>query len=96
MLNELARELGLPDIAKSPEPQRIWLLLDALRRAQALLIRDNLDQAVALATLADFARRNPLLAHTANSSASRSHPDLPARRCSCAGQKRAQPGDARR
>ena len=108
MLNELARELGQPDIAKSPEDQRIRLLLDALRPAQALLILDNLeslpktdrdqlftfvkrlppgckailtsrrrigsgseelileklDQDAALATLADLARRNPLLART--------------------------------
>ena len=108
MLNELARELGQPDIAKSPEDQRIRLLLDALRPAQALLILDNLeslpkddrdqlftfvkrlpqgckailtsrrrigsgsellileklDQDAALETLADLARRNPLLAKT--------------------------------
>jgi hypothetical protein len=108
MLNELARELGQPDIAKSPEDQRIRLLLDALRPAQALLILDNLeslpktdrdqlftfvkrlppgckailtsrrrigsgseelileklDQDAALATLADLARRHPLLART--------------------------------
>ncbi len=43
MLNELARELGQPDLAKSPEDQRIRLLLDALRPAQALLILDNLE-----------------------------------------------------
>jgi tetratricopeptide (TPR) repeat protein len=43
MLNELARELGQPDIAKAPEDQRIRLLLDALRPAQALLILDNLE-----------------------------------------------------
>ena len=43
MLNELARELGQPDIAKSPEDQRIRLLLDALRPAQALLLLDNLE-----------------------------------------------------
>ena len=108
MLNELARELGQPDIAKAPEDQRIRLLLDALRPAQALLILDNLesltkddrdqlftfvkrlpqgckailtsrrrigsgsellileklDEAAALETLADLARRNPLLAKT--------------------------------
>ena len=108
MLNELARELGQPDIAKAPEDQRIRLLLDALRPTQALLILDNLesltkedrdqlftfvkrlpqgckailtsrrrigsgsellilgklDQAAALETLADLARRNPLLAKT--------------------------------
>ena len=43
MLNELARELGQPDIAKSPEDLRIRLLLDALRDAKALLILDNLE-----------------------------------------------------
>ena len=43
MLNELARELGQPDIAKAPEDQRIRLLLDALRPAQALLVLDNLE-----------------------------------------------------
>jgi tetratricopeptide (TPR) repeat protein len=43
MLNEVARELGQPDIAKAPEDHRIRLLLDALRPAQALLILDNLE-----------------------------------------------------
>jgi len=43
MLNELARELGQPDITKAPEDQRIRLLLEALRPAQALLILDNLE-----------------------------------------------------
>jgi tetratricopeptide (TPR) repeat protein len=43
MLNELARELGQPDITKAPEDQRIRLLLDALRSAHALLILDNLE-----------------------------------------------------
>jgi hypothetical protein len=43
MLNELARELGQPDITKAPQDQRIRLLLDALRPAQALLILDNLE-----------------------------------------------------
>lgn len=108
MLNELARQLGQPDIPKSPEDQRIRLLLEALRPAQALLILDNLeslpksdrdqlftfvkrlpqgckailtsrrrigsgseelileklDQVAALATLADLARHNKLLAKT--------------------------------
>lgn len=108
MLNELARELAQPDITKAPEDQRIRLLLDALRPAQALLILDNLealtkegraqlftfvkrlpqgckailtsrrrigsgselltleklDEIAALATLADLARHNPLLAKT--------------------------------
>ncbi|MGH9802889.1 MAG: hypothetical protein ACRD82_21185, partial [Blastocatellia bacterium] len=43
MLNELARELGQPEINKSPEDQRIRLLLDALRPVQTLLILDNLE-----------------------------------------------------
>lgn len=43
MLNELARELGQPEINKSPEDQRIRLLLEALRPVQALLILDNLE-----------------------------------------------------
>lgn len=43
MLNELARELGYPDITKAPEDQRIRLLLDALRPMRALLILDNLE-----------------------------------------------------
>lgn len=43
MLNELARELGQPDITKTPEDQRIRLLLDALRSVRALLILDNLE-----------------------------------------------------
>ncbi|HXQ22227.1 MAG TPA: tetratricopeptide repeat protein, partial [Candidatus Acidoferrales bacterium] len=108
MLNELARELGQSDITKATEDQRIRLLLDALRPAQALLILDNLeslpksdrdqlftfvkrlpqgckailtsrrrigsgseelileqlDEVAALATLADLARHNKLLAKT--------------------------------
>jgi tetratricopeptide (TPR) repeat protein len=108
MLNELARELGQSEITKGPEDQRIRLLLDTLRPAQALLILDNLeslgkedrdqlftfvkrlpqgckailtsrrrigsgsellileklDQAAALDTLAELARRNPRLAKT--------------------------------
>ena len=108
MLNELARELGQPEITKAPEDQRVRLLLDALRLAQVLLIFDNLesipksdrdqifnfvkrlpegckailtsrrrigsgseelileklDQIAALATLADLARHNKLLAKT--------------------------------
>lgn len=43
MLNDLARELGQPDINKAPEDQRIRLLLDALRPMRALLILDNLE-----------------------------------------------------
>src|SRR5437764_959938 len=43
MLNELSRELDRADITKSPEDQRIRLLLEALRDEQALLILDNLE-----------------------------------------------------
>jgi tetratricopeptide (TPR) repeat protein len=43
MLNEIARELGQVDFAKSAEDQRIRLLLDALRPQHALLILDNLE-----------------------------------------------------
>ena len=43
LLNELARELGHPDIPKSAEDQRIRLLLDALRGTRTLLILDNLE-----------------------------------------------------
>src|SRR2546423_6332224 len=43
MLNELARELGNPDIPKAPEDQRIRLLLNALRPTRSLLILDNLE-----------------------------------------------------
>ncbi|MDQ3745619.1 MAG: tetratricopeptide repeat protein, partial [Acidobacteriota bacterium] len=43
MLNELSRQLDRPDILKSPEDDRIRLLLDALRDEQALLILDNLE-----------------------------------------------------
>ncbi|HEX7174195.1 MAG TPA: AAA family ATPase, partial [Pyrinomonadaceae bacterium] len=43
MLNELSRELKRADITKAPEDERIRLLLDALRDAQALLILDNLE-----------------------------------------------------
>jgi tetratricopeptide (TPR) repeat protein len=108
MLNELSRELGRADITKSPEDERIRLLLDALRGDRALLILDNLEslpksdrdrlftfvkrlpqgckailtsrrrigsgseelilqklgREAALETLADLARRNPLLART--------------------------------
>ena len=46
LLNELARELGQPDIAKAAEEQRPRLLLDALRGTQALLILDNLESLV--------------------------------------------------
>ncbi len=43
MLNELSRELGRADITKSPEDERIRLLLEALRDEQVLLILDNLE-----------------------------------------------------
>ncbi len=43
LLNELARELGHPDIAKAPEDQRPRLLLDALNGTRTLLILDNLE-----------------------------------------------------
>src|SRR5215204_66069 len=43
MLNELSRELDRADITKSPEDERIRLLLDALRDERALLILDNLE-----------------------------------------------------
>ena len=43
MLNELARELGHSEITKAPENERIKLLLEVLRPAQALLILDNLE-----------------------------------------------------
>lgn len=43
MLNELARELGQPDITKSPENERVRLILEAFGPSQALLILDNLE-----------------------------------------------------
>jgi tetratricopeptide (TPR) repeat protein len=43
ILNELARELGQPDISKSAEDQRIRLLLETLRSNRVLLILDNLE-----------------------------------------------------
>jgi tetratricopeptide (TPR) repeat protein len=43
MLNELSRELDRADITKSPEDDRIRLLLEALRDERALLILDNLE-----------------------------------------------------
>ena len=43
MLNEVARELGHSEITKAPENERIKVLLDVLRPAQALLILDNLE-----------------------------------------------------
>lgn len=43
MLNEIARELARPAIAKAPEGERFRLLLDALRGERVLLILDNLE-----------------------------------------------------
>ncbi|HEX5701991.1 MAG TPA: tetratricopeptide repeat protein [Pyrinomonadaceae bacterium] len=43
LLNELAKELGHPDIAKAIENERPRLLLDALRGTKTLLILDNLE-----------------------------------------------------
>jgi hypothetical protein len=43
MLNEIARLLKQPDLAKQPETERARLLIDALAPAQALLILDNLE-----------------------------------------------------
>jgi tetratricopeptide (TPR) repeat protein len=43
MLNELARELGQPEITKAVENERIRLILDALERSRTLLILDNLE-----------------------------------------------------
>ena len=43
MLNELARLLKLPDLAKRPEGDRARLLIGALAPVQALLILDNLE-----------------------------------------------------
>ena len=43
MLNEIARLLKQPDLAKPPETERARLLIDALAPAQALLILDNLE-----------------------------------------------------
>jgi hypothetical protein len=43
MLNEIARLLKQPDLAKQPETDRARLLIDALAPAQALLILDNLE-----------------------------------------------------
>ncbi len=43
MLNEIARLLGQPEIAKCPETERARMILDALVVEQALLILDNLE-----------------------------------------------------
>ena len=46
LLNELARELAQPEIAKAPEDQRPRMLLDALRGKRTLLVLDNLESLV--------------------------------------------------
>lgn len=43
MLNEIARLLHKPELAKSPEDERARLILDALTQEHALLILDNLE-----------------------------------------------------
>jgi tetratricopeptide (TPR) repeat protein len=43
MLNEMARLLKQPDLAKAPETERARALIDALAPAEALLILDNLE-----------------------------------------------------
>lgn len=43
ILNEIARLLKKPDLAKSPESDRARLVIEALEPAQALLILDNLE-----------------------------------------------------
>jgi tetratricopeptide (TPR) repeat protein len=43
LLNELARELGHPDLTKASEKDRPRMLLDALRGTRTLLILDNLE-----------------------------------------------------
>ncbi|WP_367871813.1 DUF4062 domain-containing protein [Luteolibacter sp. Populi] len=43
LFNELARQLGHPEIAKSAEDQRPQLLLEALRDTRTLLLLDNLE-----------------------------------------------------
>lgn len=43
ILNEVADELGRPDIGRAPEGQRTRLLLQALRPVRTLLILDNLE-----------------------------------------------------
>jgi tetratricopeptide (TPR) repeat protein len=43
MLNEIARLLKQPDLAKQPEAERARLIIDALEPAHALLILDNLE-----------------------------------------------------
>ena len=43
MLNEIARLLKQPDLAKQPEEERARLLIEALAPAQVLLVLDNLE-----------------------------------------------------
>src|SRR4030095_11671505 len=43
MLNEIARLLKQPELAKQPETERARLLIDALAHWRALLILDNLE-----------------------------------------------------
>ncbi len=43
MLNELARQLGQPDLTKSAESERIRLTLEALSPTRTLLVLDNLE-----------------------------------------------------
>jgi len=46
LLNELARELGYPDITKATEEERPRKLLDALRGTRTLLVLDNLESLI--------------------------------------------------
>jgi len=61
LFNELARELGQPEIANAPEDQRPRLLLDALRGTQTLLVLDNLESLLKRErdTLFTFVKRLP-------------------------------------
>lgn len=43
MLNEIARQIKKPDLAKRPESERARLVIDALESENALLILDNLE-----------------------------------------------------
>ncbi len=43
MLNELARQLGHPEITKSPERERVYLIVEALTPTRILLILDHLE-----------------------------------------------------
>src|SRR5689334_13321183 len=61
LLNELARRLGQPDIAKAPEEQRPRLLLDALVGTGTLVILDNLESLLKLErdVVFNFVKRLP-------------------------------------